>query len=166
MSGGAFMTDKSLGQYLKELRGANNYTQEYIASYLNITRQAYSHYETGRVSPNTETLCKISDFYNVPISILLELYVPSESISQSSCCNFSTIPDSCDDLISDFYKFINNPANIDKIRQLARKEKELIYYFENITIDDQHDLLEYLRIKVHNKIKREVTNSKLNSLNK
>lgn len=70
-----------------------------------------------------------------------------------------SIPESCDDLISDFYKFINNPANNDKIKQLARKEKELIYYFENIPIDDQHDLLEYLRIKVHNKIKRSVSGS-------
>ena len=151
------MTDKSLGQYLKELRGANNYTQEYIASYLNITRQAYSHYETGRVSPNTETLCRLSDFYNVPISILLELYVPNEGTLPTSSYTFSSIPESCDDLISDFYKFINNPANNDKIKQLARKEKELIYYFENIPIDDQHDLLEYLRIKVHNKIKRSVS---------
>ena len=34
---------KTLKQYLKELRKTYNYSQEFIASHLNITRQTYSH---------------------------------------------------------------------------------------------------------------------------
>lgn len=43
------MSGKPLEKYLKELRKSYNYSQEYVASQLNITRQTYSHYETGRI---------------------------------------------------------------------------------------------------------------------
>ena len=42
---------RPLNQYLKELRKSCGYSQEFVASHLNITRQTYSHYETGRISP-------------------------------------------------------------------------------------------------------------------
>ena len=47
------MQNTTLDQYLKELRKACNYSQEFVASHLNITRQTYSHYETGRIIPPT-----------------------------------------------------------------------------------------------------------------
>ncbi len=50
------MSKNPLGSYLKTLRKEQNYTQEYVASYLDIIRQSYSHYETGRTSPSIETL--------------------------------------------------------------------------------------------------------------
>ena len=34
-----------LGSYLKKLRKSHKYTQEYVASYLDVIRQSYSHYE-------------------------------------------------------------------------------------------------------------------------
>ena len=37
---------RPLNQYLKELRKSCGYSQEFVASHLNITRQTYSHYET------------------------------------------------------------------------------------------------------------------------
>lgn len=45
------MTNTSLGSYLKLLRKKHNYSQEFFASKLNIIRQTYSHYETGRIQP-------------------------------------------------------------------------------------------------------------------
>ena len=50
------MSEKTLEMYLKELRKFYNYSQEFVASQLNITRQTYSHYETGRITPPINSL--------------------------------------------------------------------------------------------------------------
>lgn len=36
---------------LRKLRQLENYTQKYIAQRLNISRQSYTNYESGRVRP-------------------------------------------------------------------------------------------------------------------
>ncbi len=38
-----------------------------ISTLLNISRQAYSNYETGNRSPDLETLVKLCDFYHVSL---------------------------------------------------------------------------------------------------
>ena len=60
---------------LKELRKAYNYKQEDIAVGLGITRQTYSHYETGKRSPSPETLFKLAGIYNISVDDLLQLTV-------------------------------------------------------------------------------------------
>ena len=42
------MKNQLLPAKLKELRKAHGYTQDYVASALEIVRQTYSHYETGQ----------------------------------------------------------------------------------------------------------------------
>ena len=65
------MANKTLEQYLKDLRKSCNYSQEFVASHLNITRQTYSHYETGRINISIEQLIKIADFYDVSLDYLV-----------------------------------------------------------------------------------------------
>ena len=68
------MSEKKLPQKLKELRKVNNYTQDYVAAVLGIVRQTYSHYETGRRTPDAEALYKLAgldlseflEFFNDP----------------------------------------------------------------------------------------------------
>ena len=69
------MQNTTLDQYLKELRKACNYSQEFVASHLNITRQTYSHYETGRIIPPTNSLYNIAKLYGIPVENLLDLVV-------------------------------------------------------------------------------------------
>jgi transcriptional regulator with XRE-family HTH domain len=52
-----------LGKRLKELRKVYNYSQDYVAEAIGKTRQTYSHYETGRRNPSTETLYKLAAIY-------------------------------------------------------------------------------------------------------
>lgn len=54
------MSDNLLGKRLKELRNVYNYSQDYVAEVIEKTRQTYSHYETGRRKPSTETLYKLA----------------------------------------------------------------------------------------------------------
>lgn len=66
------MSEKSLAQYLKELRKSYNYSQEFVASQLFITRQTYSHYETGRITPPVNSLNNLSRLYHIPMEKFLE----------------------------------------------------------------------------------------------
>ena len=65
------MSTPLLSQRLKELRKVYNYTQDYVAEVIGSTRQTYSHYETGRRKPSTETLYKLAGLYNISVDDLL-----------------------------------------------------------------------------------------------
>lgn len=60
-----------IGQRLKELRTDANLTQEKIAKSLNISREAYSLYETNKRQMNYDTICTIAKIYNVTTDYLL-----------------------------------------------------------------------------------------------
>ena len=64
--------DNGLGKELKRLRKENRFTQEEIAGRLHITRQTYSHYETGRIKPPIKNLLVLNTLYNVPLSDFLK----------------------------------------------------------------------------------------------
>lgn len=55
---------------LKKLRKNQKLSQQELASKLNITQQAYAHYENGTRNIPIETLIKIADLYNVSLDFL------------------------------------------------------------------------------------------------
>ena len=63
-----------LQNVLIQLRKQHNLSQQDIAEKLNISQQAYAHYENGKRMPNIETLIKIADFYNVSLDYLTGRY--------------------------------------------------------------------------------------------
>ena len=63
--------DLSLPAKLKKLRIIHGYSQAYVATKLNISRQAYQHYESGRRVPNNEDLNRLAQLYNLQIYDLL-----------------------------------------------------------------------------------------------
>ena len=83
------MSEKKLPQKLKELRKVNNYTQDYVAAVLGIVRQTYSHYETGRRTPDAEALYKLAGLYNISIDDLMYLsflnFLMIPRIKKSTC---------------------------------------------------------------------------------
>lgn len=56
---------------LKQCREGKKISQTKMANMLNITRQAYNHYETGTRLPTLETLILLSDFFEVSVDYLL-----------------------------------------------------------------------------------------------
>ena len=56
---------------LKDLRTSRNISQQVVADYLEISRQAYSNYETGARTPDYETLLKLGEFFSVSVDELL-----------------------------------------------------------------------------------------------
>lgn len=135
----------TLGEYLKELRKSCRYSQEYVASHLNITRQTYSHYETGRITPPVNSLYNLAKLYGIPVENFLELVV-----TYNINMDFAVKPQpttQTDDDFSLFMKYINAPENSKKFKYLNRRERFLLYYFSMLDLRDQNDILTFLKIK-------------------
>lgn len=132
-----------LAKRLRELRKLHNYTQEYVASYLDVIRQTYSHYETGRNTPSTDSLYKLATLYSIPVDDLLQLTL---TINTSIYSEKPTTLNYVNEL-SSFLDYINNPLNLKKLKLLNRKEKELLFYYEKLSVKDQDDILDFIRIK-------------------
>ena len=56
---------------LKEIRKKKNYNQLKVAMDLSISREALSHYENGKRSPDVEMLVLLSEYFNVSIDYLI-----------------------------------------------------------------------------------------------
>lgn len=70
---------QTLAGYLRELRKSHHYKQDFVAAQLNIIRQTYSHYETGRITPPVKALCKLANLYGVPVESLLAFILKDAS---------------------------------------------------------------------------------------
>ena len=114
------MSEKKLPQKLKELRKVNNYTQDYVAAVLGIVRQTYSHYETGRRTPDAEALYKLAGLFYISIDDLMHLTVDIDrEVSYDA-----PVPSQSSEDLSEFLEFFNDPANKKKYMFHTNLEKE------------------------------------------
>ena len=56
---------------LKKLRVEKGWSQQYVASQLKITQQAYANYESGKREPDNNTLVKLGEIFDVSVDYLL-----------------------------------------------------------------------------------------------
>ncbi len=144
------MENISIEQYLKKLRKACNYSQEFVASHLNITRQTYSHYETGRITPPVNSLYNLAKLYGVPVENFLELVV-----TYNINMDFAIPPRQDDfndsDELNSYLQYIGATENSKKFRYLDRKERLLLYYFHSLDARDQNDIISFMKIKKQNR---------------
>lgn len=68
-----------LQENLKALRKQKGYTQEELASRLNVVRQTISKWEKGQSVPDSEMLMKLADIFEVSVSQLLGSTIEVES---------------------------------------------------------------------------------------
>lgn len=66
---------------IKNLRKEKSLSQQAIANYLQITRQAYSNYENGKREPDYETLLKLSEFFDVSVDYLTRGETPTSPLT-------------------------------------------------------------------------------------
>lgn len=59
-------------QRIRNLREDHDYTQQYLANMLHISRSAYSAYENGANAIPIEVLIKLAHFYETSVDFLLE----------------------------------------------------------------------------------------------
>ncbi|MCM1386963.1 MAG: helix-turn-helix domain-containing protein [Bacillus sp. (in: Bacteria)] len=144
-------TNLRLAQYLKELRKSHGYQQEFVASHLNITRQTYSHYETGRITPPVNSLYNLAALYGIPVENFMEFLVtyninsdfvkkPTSLLLQEPAAN-----------LSEFMSYINRPEQSKKFKLLDHNEKLLLYYYQLLDQRDREDVLTFLKVKYENR---------------
>lgn len=78
---------KIFSENLKEERLRRNWSQDFLAEKLHITRTALSNFENGKRSPKSDLLEAIAEIFNVSIDYLLgretkHISVERESIAQ------------------------------------------------------------------------------------
>ena len=57
---------------LRSIREDNDIKQKDIATFLNVSQNTYSQYETGVISLTAEILVKLADYYGVSVDYLLD----------------------------------------------------------------------------------------------
>ena len=70
------------GEFLKELRVKNNYSQEKLGEMLGLSRQSISKWEQGYALPDTENLLKLSQLYNLSVDTLLKCGEEEQTTAQ------------------------------------------------------------------------------------
>lgn len=66
------MPNIQLSRNLKYLRKVHNYTQDELAEFLNISRQAYSNYENSKRTPDLDTLMRFCALYSLSLDALVK----------------------------------------------------------------------------------------------
>ena len=107
-----------VNENLKAVREKKRVSQQDVADYLGITRQAYSHYEVGRRKPDYETLLKLAEFYGISVLDLLEAEkaptaegernVSDEDIKFALFGGEGEITDAMFDEVRQFAEFVKN----------------------------------------------------------
>ena len=110
-----------LANNLRRLRTENNYTQEQISEKLNISRQAYSNYETGKRIPDIDMLIRIADIYEVTLEHLLTQTCTSTGILNETSGPYYT------------GKVLENADII----YLTKEEVDLLIHYRNAGDDDR-----------------------------
>ncbi len=137
------MKNRLLPARLKELRKVHGYTQDYVASALGIVRQTYSHYESGRRTPGSDTLFKLAGLYGISVDDLMQLTM---DIDRDIFYDAPAPTQTSEDLAG-FLEYFNNPKNMKKYQYFTNLEKELLYWFEKISEADKREIIEIAKIK-------------------
>ena len=75
------MTNKSIGNFLAELRKEKGLTQKEIADFLNVSDKTVSHWECDKYSPDLSVIPILAEFFGVTCDEILrgERKAPEES---------------------------------------------------------------------------------------
>lgn len=141
------MNNDKLASRLRSLRKGHQYTQDYVASFLGVVRQTYSHYENGLRTPNYEALYKLAGLYNIPVEDLMHLSVElDENEYYDAPC-----PTASSKLLASYLDYLNDPKNRKKLQFHTDLERELLYYFSLLSEDDKEELIAIAKIKINKK---------------
>ncbi len=128
---------------LKKLRENCGYTQQQIAEALNIDRSTYAYYESGKTTPDINTIIKLSKIFNVPYT---EIFENEENCTISSV---SDVQSEEDEFSSQFGRKQNT-----HIYELSKKEQQIIIGFRLLSKPLQDEVLDVIYCKAKNLSKK------------
>ena len=115
------MSNIQLAINLRRLRLDHDYTQKQIGEMLNLSRQAYSNYETGKRIPDIDILIRLADIYGLSLEQLIALPCSEdETVSEGAGPYFTGM-------------LIENGDTI----YLTKEEVSLLLHYRNASEDDR-----------------------------
>lgn len=144
------MNNDKLASKLRALRKGHQYTQDYVASFLGIVRQTYSHYENGLRTPSYEALYKLAGLYNISVEDLMHLSVELDENEYYDAPR----PTPSSRQLASYLDYLNDPKNRKKLQFQSDLEKELLYYFSLLSEEDKEELIAIAKIKTAKKNRR------------
>ena len=73
--------DELLGERIREIRNAQNITQETMADQLDISRQKYARIERGQCSITYEMLTRISQLLSITVKDITDVLEPKQNVT-------------------------------------------------------------------------------------
>jgi len=111
------------GERLKQLRKEKNLTQSELGNKINVTKVSISGYESGNRTPDTDTLQRIADFFEVSTDYLLgRTESPSYSQEENDEAEFQAFAN--DPELKRWYREL--PQSKEEDLQMLRKMWEVI----------------------------------------
>lgn len=104
-----------IGKKLLALRKLNNFTQDEVASKLNIARSTYANYERNHSQPDLKTLVELSFILNVTTDDLLDIDRDVKLLSKTEkdlLIKFNSLENAQKDDIMDYIDYKKDKNNI------------------------------------------------------
>lgn len=76
----------TLGEKLYYYRKRTQLSQDTVAEYLSVSRQAVSKWENDQSRPDTDNLIQLANLYNITLDELITKKQPIPSIKKEKCC--------------------------------------------------------------------------------
>ena len=119
-----------LSKILKRLRENIGYTQQQVAEALHVERSTYTYYETGKTTPDINTIIKLAKIFGVSYVDLLN----EEDRYNNARMN---------DIDTEEISFIYNKSYIsDYAYELSKSEKRLLANYRVLSKEKQKEYLE------------------------
>lgn len=118
------MANLQLASNLKRYREENGYTQDYVSLHLNISRQAYSHYERGSRNPDVDLLIKLCNLYKISLNQLILEPFSKKNLHNKDSKKYS-IPGNVSDSEETLYLTKEEATLLLKYRE-SRKEMKFV----------------------------------------
>ena len=135
----------TFGTFLRQLRREQHMTQSQVAHHLGITRQAYAYYEQSDSIPSLEFVMELAKLFSAPIQAFT-CYFPKDSILVREGSSYCATPYQQQEQ-QDFLTFYSEQENMKKYHYLNRAEKELMFAFHRLTLDEQDEVLQFAQFK-------------------
>lgn len=126
------MSNIQLANNLRYLRKKHGLTQKDLSKMLNISRQAYSNYETSKRTPDLDSLLYLSRFYHLSLDTLV-LHNLEDSLRPQELLAESQIP-----------YLLAKDKKTDAAIYLSQEELDFIIRFRSLSQENRHLIAGFL----------------------
>ena len=160
------MSTPLLSAKLIELRQYFNLSQQEVADYLGLTREAYSHYERAAREPSLETLVKLSKLYEIDISELIneQTILSSETLAmeiRTEKCILNdkhlfhlTRPSITKNLIHLLKLLSGKNSNLD-VTNITKEDIDVLIQYKSLSNHAQKEVRQFIKFKLSLSTKKE-----------